>query len=131
MIYQRSIMFHSKTCISPRGFKLPEDHFREILLAAIEESLSSLGDSPKQAILFHLEDSFRIKKEHIPENTTEFAKALERIFGPGASYLKKLIVKRLHEKLGLKIENIESHDFLECVINAEKQLPHKGGPITV
>jgi hypothetical protein len=101
---------------------LPPDNFTEILLAAVEESLSSLGDSPKQAILFHLEASFNIKKEHIPENITEFAKALEKIFGPGALYLEKLIVKRLYEKLGLDFEGVESRDFLECVDDVKKRL---------
>jgi len=105
---------------------LPKNNFSEILLAAVEESLSSLGDSPKQAILFHLEVSFKIKKENIPVNLTEFAKALEKIFGPGASYLEKLIVKRLYEKLGLKFEDAESRDFLECVDNVKKLLPPKG-----
>jgi hypothetical protein len=105
---------------------LPQNNFSEILLAAVEESLSSLGNSPKQAILFHLETSFKIKKERIPENITEFAKALEKIFGPGASYLEKLIVKRLYEKLGLKFEHEESRDFLESVDDVKKRLLHKG-----
>jgi len=94
---------------------LPQNSFREILLEAVEESLSYLGDSPKQAILFHLECSFKIKKERIPENITEFAKALEKIFGPGASYLEKLIVKRLHEKIGLESKEAERWNFLEYV----------------
>jgi hypothetical protein len=110
---------------------LPKSNFSEILLAAVEESLSSLGNSPKQAILFHLEDSFKIKKEHIPENITEFAKALEKIFGPGALYLEKLIAKRLYEKLDLEFEDVDSRDFLECVDRVKKRLPHKGGYITI
>jgi len=101
---------------------LPQNNFSEILLAAVEESLSSLGDSPKQAILFHLE---------APENITEFAKALEKIFGPGALYLEKLIVKRLYEKLGLEFEDVESRDFLECVDNVKKRLPPKRGYVTL
>jgi hypothetical protein len=109
----------------------PQNNFSKILLAAVEESLSSLGNSPKQAILFHLEDSFKIKKEHIPENITEFAKALEKIFGPGALYLEKLIVKRLYENLGLEFEDVESRDFLECVDQVKKRLPHKEGYITI
>lgn len=110
---------------------MSQNDFSKILLAAVEESLSSLGDSPKQAILFHLEASFKIKKEHIPENITEFAKALEKIFGPGALYLEKLIVKRLHEKLGLEYENSETEDFLECVGNVKKRLPCRGGYVTI
>jgi hypothetical protein len=105
---------------------LPQNNFSKILLSAVEESLSSLGDSPKQAIFFHLEESFKITKEKIPANLTEFTKALEGIFGPGASYLEKLIVKRLHQKLGLRFENGEPMDFLECVENVKKRLMYKG-----
>lgn len=105
---------------------MPQNNFSKILLAAVEESLSSLGDSPKKAILFHLENSFKIKKEHIPANLTEFTKALEGIFGPGASYLEKLIVKNLYEKLGLKFENNLDGNFLEKVSNAQKRLMPKG-----
>ncbi|MDH5483449.1 MAG: hypothetical protein OEY22_11335 [Candidatus Bathyarchaeota archaeon] len=105
---------------------MPLNNFREILLAAIEESLSSLGDSPKQAIFFHLETTFKIKKEHIPSNLTEFTKALEGIFGPGASFLEKLIVRRLYEKLDLKFENGIDWDFLESVTRVEKHLMPKG-----
>jgi len=109
---------------------LPENNFREILLAAVEESLSSLGDSPKQAILFHLQDTFKIEMERIPENITEFTKALEKIFGPGANYLEKLIVKNLHEKLGLEFENSSNLDFLECLNHVKRRLPSGKGYTT-
>ena len=102
---------------------MPPNNFSKILLDAVEESLSSLGDSPKQAIFYHLEASFKIKREHIPANLTDFEKALEGIFGPGASYLEKLIAHRLYEKLGLNLENGNSDNFLKCVDNVKKRLP--------
>ncbi|MEM3641982.1 MAG: hypothetical protein QXH37_08695 [Candidatus Bathyarchaeia archaeon] len=101
---------------------MPQNNFSKILLAAVEESLSSLGDSPKQAILFYLESSFKIKKENIPMNLTEFTKALEGIFGPGATYLEELILKHFYEKLGLELENTESGDFLERVEDVKRKL---------
>jgi len=102
---------------------LSQNNVRKILLEAVEEGFSSLGDSPKQAIFFHLETSFKIRKDNIPTNLTEFARALEKIFGPGAFYLEKLIAKRLYEKLGLEFEEVENWDFLEYVSNAKKHLP--------
>ena len=104
---------------------MPQNYLRQILLEAVEEGLSSLGDSPKQAIFFHLETSFEISKNTIPANLTDFAKALEKIFGPGAVYLEKLIVKRLYEKLGLEFEEAENWDFLEYVNSARERLPLK------
>jgi len=105
---------------------LPQNDFSKVLLSAVEESLSSLGDSSKQAIFFHLEASFKIKKEDIPTQLTEFTDALERIFGLGAPYLEKLIAKNLHEKLGLKLEEARSWDFLACVDNVRKHLVFEG-----
>lgn len=101
---------------------MPHTSFEKTLLVAVDEGLSSLGDSPKQAILFHLENSFKLRKTKIPTNLTEFVKALEGIFGPGASYLEKLIVKRLYEKLGLEFEEEEMWDFLDYVDYAKKHL---------
>ena len=106
---------------------MPQRNLRRILLEAVEEGLSSLGDSPKQAIFFHLEASFEISRHNIPANLTEFSKALEKIFGPGAFYLEKLIAKRLYEKLGLEFEDVENWDFSQYVNNAKERLPPKRG----
>ena len=105
---------------------MAQNDFTKILLSAVDESLSSLGDSSKQAVFFHLEASFKIKRESIPSQLTEFTNALERIFGPGAPYLEKLIARNLHEKLGLKFEDVHGWDFLTCVDNAKRHLVFKG-----
>jgi hypothetical protein len=104
---------------------LRQNNIRKILLETVEEGLPSLGDSPKQAIFFHLEASFETSKDNIPANMTEFSKALEKIFGPEAVYLEKLIAKRLYEKLGLGFQEVENWDFLEYVDNARERLPLK------
>jgi hypothetical protein len=101
---------------------LTQNDFGKILLSAVEDGLSSLGNSPKQSILFHLEDSFQIKKENIPKNLLKFKNALEGLFGPGAPYIEKTIARRLHEKLGLEFEESQSMDFLECVSDARKRI---------
>ncbi|MEM1566770.1 MAG: hypothetical protein QW510_06815 [Candidatus Bathyarchaeia archaeon] len=92
-------------------------NFQKTILDAIEEGLSTLGDSPKQAILFHLENTFKLRREEIPENLTEFRKALEKIFGPGTPYVEKLILKKLYSKLNLEPENgldlLNSVEFLK------------------
>ncbi|MEM2947840.1 MAG: hypothetical protein QXN96_06365, partial [Candidatus Bathyarchaeia archaeon] len=82
--------------------------FQKIFLEAVEEGLLTLGETPKQAILFHLENTFKIKREEIPQNLTEFQKALEKIFGHGASYLEKLILKKLYDKFQLEFEETEN-----------------------
>ncbi|MEM0006841.1 MAG: hypothetical protein QXR89_01050 [Candidatus Bathyarchaeia archaeon] len=87
---------------------MPPKDFQKTFLEAIEEGLSTLGDTPKQAILYHLENTFKIKLDEIPKNLTEFQKALEKIFGPGASYLEKLILKKLYDKFQLEFGEPEN-----------------------
>ncbi|MEM3823646.1 MAG: hypothetical protein QXH87_01805 [Candidatus Bathyarchaeia archaeon] len=101
----------------------PKD-FQKTFLEAVEEGLSSLGESPKQAILFHVENTFKLPRDEIPQNLTEFKKALEKIFGPGTPYLERLILERLCDKLNLKFESVEteSPDFLDSVENLKKRL---------
>ncbi|MEM3597144.1 MAG: hypothetical protein QXJ53_03340 [Candidatus Bathyarchaeia archaeon] len=103
--------------------------FQKTFLEAVEEGLLTLGNSPKQAILFHLENTFKISLEEIPKNLTEFQKAIEKIFGPGAAYVEKLILKKLYEKLQIEFEELESQqlDLLSSVENLKKRLLSSGG----
>ena len=103
------------------------DNFSRVLLIAIEEGLSSLGNSPREAIFYHLETSFQLKKEDIPMNLTEFEEAIEKMFGPGTTYIEKLITKRLYERLGPNFEDSETNSLLVCVEDAKRQLSPKGG----
>jgi hypothetical protein len=105
---------------------LIQNDFDKILLSAVGEGLCLLGDSSKQAIIFHLETYFQLKEENIPFNLTEFKKALEGIFGSGATYLEEIIVKRLHEKLGLRFQEARNTDFLEYVEIAKSRMMQKG-----
>ncbi|MGB9841414.1 MAG: hypothetical protein ACPLKZ_01685 [Candidatus Bathyarchaeales archaeon] len=68
-------------------------------MEAIDEALSSLGESVKTAVYFHLEHSFNIKRQEIPNRLADFSEALERIFGPGARRLEVLFMKSIHSKI--------------------------------
>lgn len=74
--------------------------FEKFLLEAIDEGLSSLGESAKEALYFHLERNFNVKKREIPKKIGAFTKAMEKILGLGANFLEILIMKRLYEKIG-------------------------------
>lgn len=86
--------------------------FEELLLGAVDEALSSLGDSSKQAIYFHLEKIFGINKQDIPYKIVEFANAIEKIFGLGAKFLEIQIMKRLYERLGPVFKYFPDRDDL-------------------
>lgn len=98
-------------------------NFEKILLEAVDEGLSSLGDSPKYAVYFYLKKEFKLDKRDIPQKIEEFTDAIERIFGLGAKFLEILIMKRLYEKVGHIFEyNQEMKDlvFTEYVEAAKK-----------
>lgn len=101
--------------------------FEKLLLQAVDEGLSSLGESSRQAIYFHLKKNFNIKKEEIPNKIGNFADAIEKIFGSGADFLEILIMKSLHDKVGGIFELRESTDsaFTEYVIEVKRNFVKK------
>ena len=101
--------------------------FNRRLLEAIDEGLSTLGESSKQAIYFHLEISFHVKKADIPRKIEEFAAAIEKIFGLGANFLEILIMRRLYEKVNGSFEWNEAKDltFTEYVAAAKRSFLEK------
>lgn len=101
-------------------------NLQKTILDAIEEGLAALGESPKQAILFHLESTFKLRREEIPKNLTEFKKALEKIFGPGTPYVERLILEKLYGKLNLLSRN-EHLDLLNGVDFLRRHFSHLGG----
>jgi hypothetical protein len=104
---------------------LTEKAFRSLLLKAVDSALSSLGDSARQAVYFHLEKKFDITKNDIPGRVEDFDRGLERIFGAGTWYLEVLIMKKLYEQMGskgkiLKIDQAKEFKFPDYVRAAEQ-----------
>jgi len=95
-----------------RGITLRNRSFEKLLLEAVDQGLSSLGDSSKQVIYFHLENTFKINRRDIPYKIEEFAEAIEKIFGLGAKFIEISIMKCLYEKVGSVFEyNPEQEDL--------------------
>jgi hypothetical protein len=101
---------------------LPQERFNRVLLGAIDGGLSSLGDSPRKAVFYHLEASFRLKRENTPLNLAEFQQVLERIFEPAAPNLEKTIIRCLYERLGLGFEELGHVDFVAYVDDAKRRV---------
>lgn len=106
---------------------MSDPDFEQLLLQAIDEGLSSLGESSKQAIYYHLEKSFTIKKEEIPNKIEPFEDALKRIFGIGADFIETLIMKRLTEKVepSIKWQKPEMLKLSECVVATKRSFLKK------
>lgn len=89
-----------------------QEDFEKLLMESIDEALTSLGESAKQAIYFHLEDKFKISKEEIPRRIEDFADGIEKIFGLGAHFIEILIMKKLYEKIGKPLKWDEKEELI-------------------
>jgi len=115
------------SCFLPRGFKVARRSFDQLLLEAMDEALASLGESARQAIYFHLENKFKIRKNEIPYCIEEFTEGLKKIFGFGAQFIEILVMKRLHEKIGQPLEWDEQKEFVfsEYIVAARHSFQKK------
>ena len=104
---------------------MKEKAFHKLLLEAVDSALSSLGDSARQSVYFHLEKKFDITRDEIPGRIGDFDHGLERIFGAGTRFLEVLIMKNLYEEMGstgkiLKMEQGEEFRFVDYVKAARR-----------
>jgi hypothetical protein len=99
--------------------------FQKLFLDAVDGALSSLGDSAKQSIYFHLETKFKVPKDEIPCRLEDFESGLENIFGVGTRFLEILIMKKLYETMepkgrALKWDEGKEFKFIDYVKTAER-----------
>jgi hypothetical protein len=106
---------------------LVEKAFQKLLLESIDSAFSSLGESAKQSIFFHLKSKFKIAREEIPCRLEDFDNGLEKIFGTGSRFLEVLIMKNLYERIGgegkvLKWDEGKEFRFVDYVKTAQRNL---------
>jgi len=87
--------------------------FEELLLESVDEGLSSLGETCKQAIYFHLEKEFKLNKRDIAFRIKDFAEAIENIFGVGAKVLEIRIMKNLFKNMEYPFLYFPNQEYLE------------------
>ena len=90
--------------------------FDDALLKAVDFAFNSLGRSCKQALYFHLKNTFHVGRREIPEKVEEFDNALKLIFKDGAIFLEGLILDELCEGLEVKFERKNVLNFDEAVL---------------
>jgi len=109
---------------------LTEKAFQKCFLEAVDAAFSSLGDSAKQSIYYHLENKFMIPRDEIPCRVEDFEIGLEKIFGVGTRFLEVLIMKKLYENIGpemdiLKWDESKEFKFIDYVKTAERNFSQK------
>ena len=100
MMVQESLYPMSELRLEDNRSEPCKGSFNEFVLAAVDESLSSIGETAKQEICFHLKEHHGISMEEIPSRIRDFAEALEESYGLGAKFIEIKIVKALYEKTG-------------------------------
>lgn len=76
-----------------------KSEFDIFLGEAIDETLSSLGKSVRNAIYQHLQNDFGIEKKEIPSQIDRFSDIIHRIFGLGATRLEIKFMETLYSKI--------------------------------
>jgi len=76
----------------------PETLFETVMAQAIDDVLSDLGNTRKQAIYRHLKNNYGINENEIPYKIKDFARAIEQTFGSVAKLIEIKIIERLHAK---------------------------------
>ena len=94
---------------------MSRERFNKILLEAVDFAFDSLGESCNQALYFHLETSFHVRREEIPNKIRFFDRALKLIFKSGSVFLEKLILKKMCEELNVEFEEKEAFDYVEAI----------------
>jgi hypothetical protein len=99
------------------------EEFRKALLKAVDDGLLVIGESARDALLYHMERSFGIRHQEIPERLEGFHEALGDLLGAGARVVETLIAKNLYDALGLNFEGHENWtiiDYVSYAANAKR-----------
>jgi hypothetical protein len=92
-------------------------------LTSVDEVLDVLGEASKNTIYYHLENTFHLPRETIPERPEVLAHALEVMLGKGGVLLQRRILTRFYEKMGLPFEEHQGFTFADYVREARRSNP--------
>jgi len=102
-----------------RSTESRREQFERAFLEAVDKGLIVLSESVRHTIFFYLEKNYGLKREEISEKLEEFSSRLEGLFGSAALVVEKLIIKDLHQRLGLKYKDM-NWSFTEHVRAAQE-----------
>jgi len=99
------------------------EEFRKALLEAVNDCLLVIGESLGEALLYHIEKNFGIRRQDIPERLEAFHEAMKLLLDEGATVIDILVTKRLYDRLGLNYERHENWtivDYVNYAVNAKR-----------
>ena len=86
----------SQVCLDEKNIEPHNRNFERLLTKAVDNAFSSLFNSHKQNLYYHLSRCYNINKQDIPYTIDGFVDALQEIFGPSAKLIEIEIMKTLH-----------------------------------
>ena len=92
--------------------KQTKNKLDETILEAVDESLTSFGESVRQVAYYQLDTIYHVRKQDIPHKIEEFANAVEEIFGVGARLIEMRILETLYSMCGKFVYFPEGNDLV-------------------
>jgi hypothetical protein len=101
-------------------FSKSSDRFNELILEAVDDGLSLLGDEPvKRVFYYQVERRANIRREDIPQKLIAFHEALKDMFFEGALILERRMARHIYETLNLAFEANNGWTISEYVQKAK------------
>jgi len=98
------------------------EEFERVLIEAVDDGLSILGESVRVVLLTLIRERFHIGEHEIPKKPNEFSLALRSILGEsGGRFIENLIVRSLYAKLGLGPPE-DRKEFHEYILEARRKI---------
>lgn len=101
--------------------RIVDDKFNRMVLEAIDEGLMRIGDGIKEALYYHVEKKYRIKRGEVPRRLKAFHRALVGLLGAGAKVVETQIYLSLCDRLGLSLEE-DADDSLVGFVSSARRL---------
>ena len=95
--------------------------FDQLVLEAIDESLSVMGEEPKKALYQYLLSIHSLKTEEIPSRIVDFVTGLKRALGAASKVIERLVLKKLYNKIGLTFQELQGLDFGDYIEDARRK----------
>ena len=95
--------------------------FNQLLLEAIDDSLSVLGEEPKGALYQYLLTMHSLNREDIPDKLGEFSGGLKKALGGASSVIQRIILRKLFQKLGSNFRESPELEFVDHVRDAKRR----------
>ncbi|RLI19514.1 hypothetical protein DRO54_08355 [Candidatus Bathyarchaeota archaeon] len=81
-----------------------------------------LGEAAASIVYEYLETKHSVKKEEIPDKIEDFIKGLKNFLSTGAFVVERVVLEKLYESYGLKLEEKEQYSFEDYLDELRKRI---------